>query len=234
MQGLDVFNFAKLTESAPFCAGAVVFWDGDLVVTLNADGLPPNLQDGRALRVGGVGGGQQLGETIVDCALRESREELSVPVTLISSPITFYEDLDQHDVQRVSCTDDVKPFLVQRVTNPSPSRPYASGLPTGPYLYFNLFFAVLSQGNAHAGDDVAALLRLPPTAWNMLTAPPALDLFPLDEILGAGARIEASENFVPPRHLWVPGQESFRSVAKCLQANPSLRDLVISSSQAIS
>jgi 8-oxo-dGTP pyrophosphatase MutT (NUDIX family) len=62
----------------------VVFHEGRLVLTLNADGLPASFGAGR-LRVGGVGGGCEDGETFEDCARREAEEELSVPVTLVSA-----------------------------------------------------------------------------------------------------------------------------------------------------
>ena len=67
--GLDV---AALTEGQPFCAGVVLMVDGRLVLTLNHDHLPAALS-GTALRVGGVGGGQEAGETIRECAMREAR-----------------------------------------------------------------------------------------------------------------------------------------------------------------
>jgi hypothetical protein len=57
----------RLTDGQPFCAGVVVVQDGCVAVTLNRDVPPSGSANGSPLRVGGVGGGQEPGETIEQC-----------------------------------------------------------------------------------------------------------------------------------------------------------------------
>jgi 8-oxo-dGTP pyrophosphatase MutT (NUDIX family) len=72
--------------------------DGELVVTLNSDGLPPGSRN--MLRIGAVGGGQEPLESILDCALREAKEELSVQqIKALPAPSTFFHDMDSDEIR---------------------------------------------------------------------------------------------------------------------------------------
>src|SRR5262249_25476858 len=162
----DVLDVTAQATDAPFCAGVIVSRGGSLLVTLNRDGLPPELEN-NTWRVGGVGGGQELGETIVECAIREAQEELSTPVTLRSSPVTYFQGLDTGECQRISGTERCAPLLLQRKRSPTPERPFLPGLPTGLHICFGLYLAAEVPTNMLPGDDVMALLFLPFECWSM-------------------------------------------------------------------
>jgi 8-oxo-dGTP pyrophosphatase MutT (NUDIX family) len=73
----------RLTSGRPFCAGVLVVRDGGLLAAFSAAGVDASQVSGAEWFAGGVGGGQEPGEDIWDCALREAREELGVPVRLV-------------------------------------------------------------------------------------------------------------------------------------------------------
>ncbi|MCQ6557255.1 NUDIX hydrolase [Paenibacillus mendelii] len=71
----------------------------------------PNQHEGK-LGIARFGGHIEEGETIVECALREVREETALEVTLISSPVTY--KIDFWDSQLIEVEDeyeDLKPIL---------------------------------------------------------------------------------------------------------------------------
>lgn len=102
----DPIDVAALTSSQPFCAGTLIMHSGGILITLNADHVPPAWA-GTAWRVGGVGGGQEPGETVWQCAEREAAEELSVPAQLHPAPVTYIHDLDTDDIDQRRCADAV-------------------------------------------------------------------------------------------------------------------------------
>ena len=168
-------------------------------------------------RVGGVGGGQEAGESLVACALREAREELSTPVVLRSSPLTYFEDLDLGSRRRVHRINDPAPLLVQRRCNATPNRPFRDGLPIGPYLHLGLFLAHDPLDIA-PGDDVSGLLFLPLECWPWLATTP-----PLQAVLEHGARLISTQEPDPAvQRLWVAPDESFHSVVALLLEHPRL------------
>lgn len=207
----------RLTTSQPFCAG-VVLCDGDRVlVTLNPDGLPPD-QLGCALRIGGVGGGQEPGETILDCAHREAREELSISAAaLLSSPVTYVHDLGSGQRGRAVCGDVPAPLLFQRKRRPQPDIPYRPGLPTGPYVYFALYLARQPDVPPHPGDDVRALLWLPFAVCASLAGSVSLGA-----LLDQRASLVSYQPLPCDTLLWMPPEESMRVVAMLLSQHPEL------------
>lgn len=72
----EPLHIEVLTFNQPFCAGVILAREDRVVMTLNSD---MDAGDGQAamsdqvLRIGGVGGGQEPGETMPACALREAR-----------------------------------------------------------------------------------------------------------------------------------------------------------------
>jgi 8-oxo-dGTP pyrophosphatase MutT (NUDIX family) len=158
----------ELTAGKPFTAGAVVLVEGRLVVTLNREHLPLGFKPGW-LRVGGVGGGQEPGETIDACAAREAGEELGTDVELLSSPATYLAAAD--GLAEAIAAADPAPLLGTRSTRPDPS-PFAPGLPAGQDLYVGIFVA--RAGDPVPSDDVAALLLVRPADWPHLTGEPTI------------------------------------------------------------
>ena len=85
-------------------------------VYLNANGLfafafGPNQNEGK-LGIARFGGHIEEGETLVECALREVKEETSLEVTLVSSPVTY--KVDSWDSQLLVVDDEekeIKPIL---------------------------------------------------------------------------------------------------------------------------
>ncbi|HLZ57121.1 MAG TPA: NUDIX domain-containing protein [Ktedonosporobacter sp.] len=218
---LKQLHVLHITKNQPFCAGIVLTQQGRLALTLNTDGLPATLDKEQVWRVGGVGGGQEANETIWECATREAREELSCEVQLLSSPTTYFHDIDTGEVYEVPCQDTPAPFLLECQSNFFPYTPYKPGLPTGPYTYFGLFLAQLTDPAAvlQPGDDVVGLLLIEPEQWPLLLQQPTLE-----SMLQHGAQIieRTSTPLSPHKQLWVPPDESFRTVVPLLLKHPEL------------
>jgi 8-oxo-dGTP pyrophosphatase MutT (NUDIX family) len=198
----------------------IILHQNRLALTLNSDGVPATRTNGQVWRVGGVGGGQEVGETIWECALREAREELSADVQLIPSPITYFHDIDTGEIYPVHCSDTLAPFLLERLSNFYPYTPYRPGLPTGPYTYFALFLAQLAEADGAApqpGDDVAGLLFIPLEQWPLLLQQPTLE-----HMLRHEAQLIAPTPLPPDGQLWIPADESFRTVIPLLLQHPEL------------
>lgn len=212
----DPIDVTALTAGQPFCAGVFVMHRGGIVVTLNADHLPQELA-GSAWRVGGVGGGQEPGETVWQCALREAAEEVQAPVDLRSAPVTFLHDADTGAIAARRCVDAVAPILIERFRRPNPDLPFRPGLPTGPYLYNVFFLAAPHTSALRAGDDVQALLTVPPAAWPLLQSTPTVS-----DMLAAGARLLDGATVDPARRLWLPPNETLTVLIPILQRHPEL------------
>jgi 8-oxo-dGTP pyrophosphatase MutT (NUDIX family) len=214
----DVLDVTARTTDAPFCAGVIVSRGDSLLVTLNSDGLPPELEN-NTWRVGGVGGGQELGETIIECAVREAQEELSTPVTVRSVAGDLLSGFGHWRVPQNPMYRYVRPITATEETQSYPERPFRPGLPTGLHIYFGLYLAAEVPTNMLPGDDVIALLFLPFEYWSMLDDMPTLEF-----VMRHGAQLVGSHpNVQPTQRLWSPTDESFRTVATLLLRHPDLR-----------
>jgi 8-oxo-dGTP pyrophosphatase MutT (NUDIX family) len=200
--GLDV---AAVTEGAPFCAGVILMVDGRFVLTLNHDHLPAELE-GAALRIGGVGGGQEPGETIWQCAAREAREEIGCEVRLVSASHTYLRE-NEGALRRARCRDEIAPLLFEWGPNKTPDEPYAPGLPTGPLLYGAMFLAQ-PLGSIHPAD-VEALLLISPTTWPLIAVQATLR-----ELMADGATLIERRPISPDTPVWAFPEESMRTVCE--------------------
>jgi hypothetical protein len=208
-------HIGEITNNQPFCAGVVLTRENCLPVTLNIDGLPKDMEN-TCWRVGGVGGGQELGESVWDCALREAKEELSTGVNLLHSPVTYFHDKYTKRLYQVSVMDRPAPLLLERVANPNPCQPYAPGLPTGPYIYFALFLAELEDWSKRCpGDDVKGLLLCPIDQWHKVES--GIELSKLIEVGAPGLDLN--------RQLWLPKDESFSTITRILKENKEIRKM---------
>jgi 8-oxo-dGTP pyrophosphatase MutT (NUDIX family) len=208
----EPLDIARLTANQPFCSGVVIVENGSLLLTLNTDWLPSEL-DGLAWRVGGVGGGQEPGETINECALREAREELCADVTLLPAATTYYHDLDTSELGPIRCVDPLTPLLFQRRRNARPEVPFRPGLPVGPYTYLALYLAALPDPSIiQPGDDVEGLLYFPLAAWDALAAVPSLRT-----AVQGGARLIEAQPLDHARRLYLRDDESATVIASLLR-----------------
>jgi 8-oxo-dGTP pyrophosphatase MutT (NUDIX family) len=208
--GLDV---AALTEGQPFCAGVVLMVDGRLVLTLNHDHLPAGL-DGTALRVGGVGGGQEAGETIWECAMREAREEVERQVNLVSAPRTFLMG-PNGPLRPVRCRDDIAPLLFAWGPHPTPDEPYEPDLPAGRLLY-NAMFLARPRGAVRPGD-VDGLLLMPPAAWPLVERQGTIR-----EAIEDGASLVERMPIPHDTRLWAFPEDSMKTVCDLAARAPEL------------
>jgi 8-oxo-dGTP pyrophosphatase MutT (NUDIX family) len=212
-----LMDIASLTRNQPFCAGVILAEERRFLLTLNTDGVPEPLK-GTVWRVGGVGGGQEPGETVWDCALREAREETHADVELIPSPITYFHDLDTGELWRIRVRDPMAPLLFSRAVNPRPDQPYAPGLPTGPFIYYALFLArPMTWDSIRPGDDVQGLLLCPIDGWPKLKAG-----FKLKELVRSNIVVIGRPNFDWERRPWVPEDESMATVFRIVEKHPEL------------
>jgi hypothetical protein len=200
--GLDV---GALTAGQPFCAGVILMVEARLVLTLTSDHLPAELE-GSALRVGGVGGGQEAGETIWECAAREALEEIGCEVKLMNAPRTYLRE-NGGALRRTRCRDEVAPLLFEWSPNKTPDKPYAPGLPKGPLLYGAMFLAQ-PKGTIRPGD-VEGLLLISPAMWSLI-----VDQATLGELTEAGATLIKRELLDPDLRLWSFPEESMRAVCE--------------------
>lgn len=197
-----------------------MFKGDKIITTLNTDGLPD--QYNNVLRVGAVGGGQEPGESIVECAIREATEELSINehnIELIHSKVTYFNDMDTGEVLNIKCLDKIAPFLIQRQTNPNLKIPYKHGLPVGQYIYYTMYLGRISDKNIFPGDDVRGLLLVPLDQWE------AINQSLLEDVLGNYDLIEGKE-INRKTKLYVRTDESFNTVIPLLRKH---KELIISS-----
>jgi 8-oxo-dGTP pyrophosphatase MutT (NUDIX family) len=214
----DVVSILDVTTGAPFTAGVLVLADDRLVLTLNRDHLPFGLDGGAWLRVGGVGGGQERGETVVQCALREAEEELGTPVELVGSPITY--SANGVGLKRVRATDAVAPLLLAHTVRSDP-RPFAPGLPSGRDLYGAIFLGRMRREPRPCKDEVAGLLLLPRDRWSLLEGKPRID-----EVIATGAAIVETEPLAGDARLWVHPEEQWGLLLELLVRHPEVQSLV--------
>ncbi len=206
-------ELGALTEGQPFCAGIVLVHGGRLVLTLNDDHLPAGLAG--ALRIGAVGGGQEPGENVWECALREAHEELGVGVDLVPAPATWFYDWEERELRRVEPREDeLAPLLVTRGERPQPDVAFKPGLPTGPYLYSAEFLARAGEAaELRPGSDLAGLLLLPPAAWPVLESEGTVA-----DLERAGAEVVAGRAVDLATRVWVHPHEGLRLTRPLLDA----------------
>jgi 8-oxo-dGTP pyrophosphatase MutT (NUDIX family) len=193
--------------------------DGKVLSVLSADGIDAAGADGTDWFVSGVGGGQEAGESVWDCALREAKEELGVPVRLVPSPRTYLHDIDSDDFRVSRSRDQPAPFIVQRVQNPDATTPFKPGLPAGPFTYFCMFLAELvDEDPVFRPDDpdIGALVWTPLNAEGVFAGSVTFA-----ELTAAGATVAAGGPIAGNARIHVRKHETLR-VAGPLLASAQL------------
>ncbi|GAA2125746.1 NUDIX domain-containing protein [Glycomyces algeriensis] len=193
LKATEAVAIRRLTAGRPFCAGVLLVQNGKLLIALNANGINAADASGTDWYVGGVGGGMEPGEDVWNCAQREAREELGVPVRLVSSDRTYLHDIESDEL-RESRTDDAPgPFILQRFTNDYPFTPFRPDLPAGPFTYFCMFLAEFAEEPAAFepdDPDIAALVWLPLSAFALVAAGTVFaDLAAAGAVVAAGGPI---------------------------------------------
>lgn len=201
----EPLHIEALTCNQPFFAGVFLVRENRVVMTLHADmdtGDGQAAVSDRILRIGCVGGGQEPGETMPACALREAREGLAIEqVRLKSSPVTYFHDMDAGEIRPVMVRDELAPFLLQQATKPTPYKP---DLPVSPYIYYGIYAAEADEFESYApGDDVVALLSIPIGSWDKIEQGVTLS-----EALANGCIITEAVSLQRDTRLYVPDYES--------------------------
>ncbi|MEU5154435.1 NUDIX domain-containing protein [Glycomyces sp. NPDC021274] len=206
----------RLTAGRPFCAGVLLVENGKVLTTLHADGIDAADASGTDWHVGGVGGGMEPGEDIGDCALREAREELGVPVRLLPSERTYLHDIESDELRESRTDDAPAPFIVQRFTNEYPFTPFRPDLPTGPFTYCCMFLAeFVEEPTAFKSDDpdIAALVWMPLSAFGVIE-----DGTTFARLTAAGASVAAGGSIAGEARIHLPRTETLRVAGPLLAA----------------
>lgn len=211
----------RLTGGRPFCAGVLLVRDGTVLTALHADGVDAADASGTDWYVGGVGGGMEPGEDIWDCALREAREELGVPVRLVPSERTYLHDIDSDELRECRTTDAPAPFIVQRFRNEHPFTPFRPDLPAGPFTYFCMFLAEFAQEPTAfrtEDPDIAALVWMPLTTSDLVAEGAAFA-----DLTAAGATVAAGGPIAAEARIHLARTETLRIAGPLLAAGASDR-----------
>ena len=212
----DAVEVRRLTSGRPFCAGVLLVRGGALLTTLSADGIDAAEAGGTDWFVGGVGGGQEPGEDIWECALREAQEELGAPVRLVPSARTYLHDIDSDDLRESRTGDRPAPFIVQRVKNADATTPFKPGLPAGPFTYFCTFLAELVDEDAvfqPDDPDIAALVWMPLNAGSALAGGVTFE-----DLTAAGATVAAGGPIAGDARIHLRSTETLRVAGPLLAA----------------
>jgi 8-oxo-dGTP pyrophosphatase MutT (NUDIX family) len=212
----EAVEVRRLTSGRPFCAGVLLVRGGKLLTALSADGVDAADAGGADWFVGGVGGGQEPGEDIWDCALREAHEELGVPVRLMSSARTYLHDIDSDELRESKAGDQPAPFIVQRIQNGDAATPFKPGLPAGPFTYFCMFLAELvDEEPAFQSDDpdIAALVWMPLNAGSAFA-----EGVTFEDLTAAGATVAAGGPIAGDARIHVRSNETLRVAGPLLAA----------------
>lgn len=144
-------------HNLPLCAGVFVFDGASVLLAVSTDERWVRRGRETHIPVNGIGGGQEPGETMVACALREAREEVGCDVRVLHSAVT-YAEVEGEALSVEVCRSRPAPLLYQVQRRASPE-PYAPGLPSGARLHVGIFRAVpCAEPFPH---DVPALLWVP-------------------------------------------------------------------------
>jgi 8-oxo-dGTP pyrophosphatase MutT (NUDIX family) len=209
----------RLTAERPFCAGVLLVRDGKVLTTFSADGVDAVDASGTDWYVGGVGGGQEPGEDPWECALREAREELGVPVRLVPASRTYLHDIESDTLREARTDDAPAPYIVHRSRNPDPAKPFRPDLPFGPFTYFCMFLAeFIEEPDAFEPDDpdIAALVWMP-----LRTGALFGEGTTFADLTATGATIAAGGPIAPEARIHLMRSESLRV------AGPLLADLIV-------
>ncbi|MBX9877111.1 MAG: NUDIX hydrolase [Candidatus Obscuribacterales bacterium] len=76
----------------PMCAGVIISKGKKLLFSLGDENRWREVNGVLQIPLGGIGGGQEIDESFIDCALREAAEAIGCTVSLLHSPVTYMQD----------------------------------------------------------------------------------------------------------------------------------------------
>ncbi|QSB05528.1 NUDIX hydrolase [Natronoglycomyces albus] len=201
-----------LTDGKPFTAGVILQRDDAVLTSLTARTSAAHEPEGEHWYVGGIGGGQEPGEDVWECAHREAREETGVPIQLTKADITYMNDVDAGE-SWMTWTAGISPLLIRRTRNTDSRTPIKPGLPSGRYTYHFTFLGQLADERpfAIAGEDITALAWVPLSQWDKLYDNPTMG-----QMRRGGMNIVAGDSIADSARLRVRQTEALRLVIALL------------------
>lgn len=157
----------ELVAGQPFCSGVIVWQDDRMVFTVGKakDWTQESCESSVVAPISWVGGGQELGESPMQCAAREGIEEIGGDLVLYDSSETFWFQ-DGKPVTGARLRDLCRPSVV--LLYASSGEPYKTGLPAGPFVWVALYQATANKPLQPV--DVPGLLLVTLTDLPMLMA----------------------------------------------------------------
>ncbi len=214
MESIDVRH---VTTNQPFYAGVILIYHGQLVITLHTDHISTQrAQQSTIYRAMGIEGGQEPGETIWECAIREVKGKLQLQVQLRPSSIMYFHEVDTGEIHPVRGLDTTPPFLLERQSNLYPYVPLRPGSPVGPYTYFGIFLSEILRPIT-LPNNVEGILYIPLNLWSMLLQQPTLET-----ILQQGATLLEHTTLPRQHQLRVHPGDVFTTAVSLLQKHPEL------------
>lgn len=123
----------------PMCAGVIISKGKKLLFSLSDKNRWRKTKGILQIPLGGIGGGQQIDESFIDCALREAEEEIGCTVSLLHSPVTYMQDEIGY-ISEARLEELPAPLFYHRKKRKS-DEPYSDGMPAGPVLHIANFRA---------------------------------------------------------------------------------------------
>jgi ADP-ribose pyrophosphatase YjhB (NUDIX family) len=102
----------------------------------------------------GIGGHLEKGESLLECAHREAKEEIDADIEIINSPITYYISKNSK-IQEINVKERIKPFAVYEMIHPK-------GTPNEGKLYYIVIFKsrLVSLPKNLKRDEVQGIIAL--------------------------------------------------------------------------
>ncbi len=129
----------RIPFAEPMCAGIIISKQKKLLFSLGDENRWQKVGGVLHIPLGGIGGGQQLDESFVDCALREADEEIGCTVSLLHSPVTYMQD-ELGYISEERLEELPAPLFYHRKKRKS-NVAFDQGLPTGDILHIANFRA---------------------------------------------------------------------------------------------